>query len=260
MASYRAPGSDSDELPSMSLLGHLEELRKRLVWSIASLAVAFVPCWLYREEIVTFLSAPIKAIRPDLRLAFLGVTDPFLFYFKVATLAAVFLAAPFILYQFWAFVAPGLYRREKLYAVPFVVFASLFFVAGGAFAYYIAFPSAVHFLLDMGGQFEAVITIDRYFSFLMTVILGLGLMFELPILILLLSLLGVVTPGFLLRHFRWAVLIIFTLAAIITPTSDIVNLCIFAFPTLGLYLIGVGAAWIATRGRRKAAMKAAAAE
>jgi sec-independent protein translocase protein TatC len=117
----------------------------------------------------------------------------------------------------------------------------------------VAFPSAIHFLLDMGGQFEAVITIDRYFSFLLTVILGLGLMFELPILILLFALMGLVTPGFLMRHFRWAVLIIFVVAAVITPTSDIVNLCIFAVPTLGLYLLGVGAAWIATRGRRRAA-------
>src|SRR5262245_45454982 len=111
MAAYRAPGSEPDELPSMSLLGHLEELRKRLVWAVASLAVAFAPAWIYKEEIVTFLSAPIKAIRPNLRLAFLGVTDPFLFYFKVATLAAVFGAAPFILYQLYAFIAPGLYRR-----------------------------------------------------------------------------------------------------------------------------------------------------
>jgi sec-independent protein translocase protein TatC len=240
----------------MSLLDHLDELRRRLVRAIGALAVAFIPCWYFREPIVAFLSAPIKHFRPDLKLAFLGVTDPFLFYFKVSALASVFLAAPFILYQLWSFVAPGLYRKEKLYAAPFVIMATLFFVSGGAFAYYVAFPSAIHFLLDIGNQFQAVITIDRYFSFLLTVILGLGLMFELPILILLFALMGLVTPGFLMRHFRWAVLIIFIVAAVITPTSDVVNLCIFAVPTLGLYLLGVGAAWVATRGRRRAAAAA----
>lgn len=127
-------------------------------------------------------------------------------------------------------------------AAPFILCGSLLFFAGGAFAYYVAFPFAVEFLINMGKDFQPTITVDAYLSFLMTVILGLGLMFELPTLIFFLSRLGLVTPAFLMRHFRWAVLIIFVMAAVITPTPDVVNMCIFALPTLGLYLVGVGVA------------------
>jgi sec-independent protein translocase protein TatC len=180
------------------------------------------------------------------------VADAFLLYFKVAALAAVFLGAPFVLFQLWRFIAPGLYRKEKLYAIPFILFGSFFFLAGGAFAYYVAVPLAVRFLLNIGDQFQAMITIERYFSFLLAVILGLGLMFELPVLIFLLAGLGLVTPGFLLRKFRYAVVIIFIMAAIITPTPDVVNLCVFALPALGLYLLGIAAAAIVFRNRKKA--------
>ena len=130
-----------------------------------------------------------------------------------------------------------------------VVAGTFFFLAGGCFAYFVAFPFAVEFLLGMGEEFEAMITIERYFGFLMMVILGLGLMFEVPILIFLLARLGVVTPRFLMRHFRWAVLLIFIAAAILTPTPDIINLCIFALPTIALYLLGVGAAALVDRKR-----------
>jgi sec-independent protein translocase protein TatC len=228
----------------MSLLEHLEELRKRLLWSIISLAVAFVPCWIYVREIFHFLEGPLHKIRPDEKLVFLGLADPFLLYFKVAALAALCVAAPIILYQLWGFIAPGLYRKEKLYLAPFLLFGTLFFLGGGAFAYYVAFPTAADFLLKMGEGFEMQLTVERYFSFLLTMILGLGMMFELPIVILVLSALGVVTPGFLLRHFRWAVLIIFIVSAIITPTSDVVNLCVFGVPALLLYLLGIAAAYV----------------
>jgi sec-independent protein translocase protein TatC len=243
----------SDELARMSLMEHLEELRKRIFYSVVALAIAFVPCWVYVQKIFDFLAAPIQKIQPGLKLAFLGLTDPFILYFKVAALAALFLASPVVLYQLWAFVAPGLYRKERLLAIPFVFFTTIFFLAGGAFAYEVAFPFAAKFLLGMGANFQAVITIEKYFGFLLTVILGLGLMFELPVLILLLSLIGVVTPRFLLRYFRHAVVLIFIAAAIITPTPDIVNLCIFAVPALALYLLGVGAAFFAERFRKKKA-------
>lgn len=239
-----APSASEEDLDRMSLMEHLEELRKRILWSLVSLAVALWPCWAFREEIVAFLSRPLEAYDPKLKLSFLGVIDPFILYFKVAMLGAVFLASPFILYQLWRFVSPGLYRKEKMYAAPFILSATAFFLAGGAFGYYVAFPSALQFLLGMGKQFQAVITIERYFSFLMTVILGLGLMFELPILILLLCMIGIVSPYFLLRQWRFAVVIIFIVAAIVTPTPDVVNLCIFAAPACALYFLGVGAAFL----------------
>jgi sec-independent protein translocase protein TatC len=212
----------------------------------------FVGCWIFVEEIANFLARPIYRFLPEgTKLAFLGVTDPFILYVKVAALAALFVSSPLIFYQIWRFVAPGLYRRERRRALPFVFFGTLFFVAGGAFAYYIAFPFAIEFLLGMGEAFEAVITVERYFRFLLYVILGLGLMFELPVFIFLLAQMGVVTPGFLIRKFRWAVLLIFVAAAFVTPTPDVVNLCLFALPTIALYLLGVGAAALVVR-RKKA--------
>lgn len=236
----------------MGLLDHLDELRRRLVRALLAFVATFLLCFTFAEQIYAFLARPIEPHLPEgTRLVFLGITDPFILYIKVAALAGIFLASPLILYQVWAFVAPGLYRREKRVAVPFIFFGSLLFLGGGAFGYYIAFPFAVEFLLGVGKQFQPTITITSYLSFLMTVILGLGVMFEMPTLIFLLSRLGVVTPRFLLRHFRWAVLIIFTIAAIITPTPDVVNLCIFALPTLGLYLVGVGVAWIFTPEKKQ---------
>jgi sec-independent protein translocase protein TatC len=249
-----------EELSRMSLMEHLEELRKRIVWSVLAISIAFIPCWAYYRQIYKFLVAPLQAITPPgFKLSFLALTDPFILYFKMAAFAALFVAAPFLLYQLWAFISPGLYERERRLAAPFIFFTSLFFISGGAFGYYVAFPMGAGFLLNVGKDMNAVITADTYFGFLLTVILGLGLMFELPILILLLSLIGVITPGLLMRFWRHAVVIIFIIAAIITPTPDVVNLCIFALPAIGLYFLGVAAAYMAVRSkkRREAGMAAA---
>ncbi len=254
-----APGEE--ELPRMSLLDHLEELRRRIVWSLAFFLIAFMACWAYSKEIFHFLAVPVYRFLPEgTRLSFLGITDPFILYMKVAALAGAFLAAPVILWQVWGFISPGLYARERRWAAPFVIAGTFFFVAGGAFAYYVAFPFAAQFLLGVGVEFQAVITAEGYFSFLMTVILGLGLMFEMPVIIVILSQIGLVSPRFLMRHFRWAVIGIFTAAAILTPTPDIFNMCVFAFPTLGLYLLGVGVAALLRWRKAKAAAAAEAAD
>jgi len=242
----------------MSLMEHLEELRKRILWSVVFFAVAFFPCWAYYREIFRFLMAPLlKVTPPNFKLSYLGLSDPFILFFKMAALMAVFVSSPFLLYQIWRFVAPGLYQREKRLAFPFVLATTFFFLAGGAFGYYIAFPAAAKFFLGIGQDLNPVITADTYFGFLMTVIFGLGLMFELPVFVLILSFLGVVTPRFLLKYFRHAIVIIFIVAAIITPTPDVVNLCIFAIPACGLYVLGILGALFAARFRRK---RAAAAE
>ncbi|MEM8930373.1 MAG: twin-arginine translocase subunit TatC [Acidobacteriota bacterium] len=251
--SQHLPGdaTTGDDLPTMGLLDHLEELRQRLIRAVLALVVSFLVAWPFADRIYDFLSQPIKQHLPDdTKLAFLGVTDPFMVYVKVAFLAAIFASSPVILWQLWSFVAPGLYRRERRLAGPFIVFGSLLFLAGGAFAYYIAFPFAVEFLLGLGEQFQPTITVTSYLSFLMTIILGLGLMFELPTVIFFLARLGIVTPRFLMRHFRWAVLIIFVVSALITPTPDVVNLCLFALPTIALYLLGVGVAALFGPGSR----------
>lgn len=244
--------SPEDDLPRMSLLEHLDELRKRILHSLVAVTVGFFVCWPFADRIYGFLERPIKELLPEgKKLVFTGVTDAFILYIKVAALAAVFLSSPYLLYQIWKFVSPGLYKRERMYVLPFILFGSVFFIGGGAFAYYVAFPFAAEFLLDVGERFEPMLTIERYFRFLLTIMLGLGLMFELPVLIFLLSQMGLVTPRFLLRHFRWAVLAIFTVAAVITPTPDVVNLCLFALPTIGLYLLGIGASALVGRLQRR---------
>jgi sec-independent protein translocase protein TatC len=242
----------NEELPRMSLLEHLEELRKRLIRSLIALSICVAICLNWAPELLRFLAVPIyRFLPPGSKLAVLGVTDPILLYFKTALLAGTFLACPVLLWQAWQFVAPGLYAKERKWIGPFVAIGWLFFLAGGAFAYYVAFPLTVQFLLDMAADFAPVITADRYYGFLLTVVLGLGAMFELPLALTLASRVGLVSARFLMKHFRWAVLIIFIVAAVLTPTGDAVNLSIFAIPTVGLYLLGVlGAALF---GKRKPA-------
>jgi sec-independent protein translocase protein TatC len=158
--------------------------------------------------------------------------------------AGIILASPVILWQIWLFVAPALYRNERRWVWPFLVASVVFFLSGCAFGYYQAFPLVVGFLVGMGRPFQAVITINEYLSTATKVILGLGLCFEMPILVFFLARMGVVSEKWLLAKFKYAVLIIFFVAAVITPTPDITTQCVFAVPMILLYLLGVGVAWI----------------
>jgi sec-independent protein translocase protein TatC len=254
MASGGTRGAVGEELPRMSLLEHLTELRNRLLYMIAGVTVGFSVCWGFREEIVEFLVRPIQPFIPEgQKLKVFTPTESFVLYMKIVAVAACFLVAPFIIYQAWRFVAPGLYRRERGWSLVVVTIGSILFIGGGAFAYYVASPFALEFLVNFGsGQFDPDIRASYYLSFLLTMVLGLGLMFELPIFIFALAQIGVVTPRWLMRQFRWAVLIIFIAAAIITPTPDPFNLCLFALPAVFLYLLGVGAAAL-VQGKKKPA-------
>jgi len=248
-------------LPRMSLLEHLEELRRRILHGLLALVVAVAICFNWAPELLRFLAAPIyRYLPPGSKLAVLGVTDPFLLYFKSSLLAGVFVAFPFLLWQVWRFVAPGLYRRERRWIGPFVAVGWLFFIGGGAFAYYVAFPFMVEFLLGLAGDFETVITAERYYGFMLTIVLGLGLMFELPLVMTLAGRLGLVTPRTLMRHFRWAIVVIFTVSAIVTP-PDVLSQCLFAVPTVALYLLGVAGVWLSrprkTEGTEESAETAA---
>jgi sec-independent protein translocase protein TatC len=233
----------SEELPRMTLLEHLDELRRRLMVSVAALFVAFIGCWFVSRQIFDWLAVPIHdALPKGEKLAFTALADPFMLYVKVAALAAVFVSSPVLLHQVWLFVRPGLYARERRLVVPFVVFTTLFFVAGGYFGYLVAFPMVVRFLLGVGQDFQAVITIQSYFSMMSKILLGLGLVFEMPMLIFFFARIGLVTARQLLRWFRWAVLAIFVIAAVITPTPDVATQTVFAVPMIILYLVGVGVA------------------
>lgn len=240
-----AAEDEESELPAMSFLDHLEELRKRLLYSLISLLVGFGACFHYAPKIFLIVQQPILQylVKGD-KLAFTTLTSPFMLYMKVAFFAGIFVASPFILFQLWMFISPGLYRKERRYAAPFIIFATLFFVAGGWFGYTYVLPMACKFFIETGEGFKQVITIDDYFGFASKLILGMGLVFETPILIFFLARLGLVTPQFLLKNFKYAFLIIFIVAAIITPTPDMVTQTALAVPMVGLYLLGILVAYL----------------
>lgn len=249
-------------LTGMSFLEHLEELRRRVIYSLLSVAAGFGVAWYFAERIFELMQRPIvEALRNhkmDEKLVYLNPTEPFNLYLKVGLVAGLFLASPLVLYQVWLFISPGLYRREKRYVLPFLVFTVGLFLAGGYFGYRLVYPAALDFLLGYGEQFRPMITVGEYTDLFLTVILGLGLVFEMPVLVFFLALMGVVDAGFLWRNLRYAVLVIFMLAALLTPTTDIVNLCIFAAPMVALYLLSIGIAWLVHPKRRKARAQAKA--
>lgn len=244
----------SEELNGMSFLQHLEELRRRLLWSMLGIAVGFGVAWYYAERIFGWMQRPVvKALERnhlDTQLVYTSPTEPFNIYLKIGLIAGLFLASPWVLYQVWAFIAPGLYRKEKRYVLPFMFSTVGLFVAGGAFGYFIVYPAALEFLIGYGAQFKPMITIDKYTDLFLTVIAGMGVIFEMPVLIFFLALMGLVSPGFMWRNFRYAILIIFIIAAVLTPTTDIMNMCIFAAPMIVLYFVSIGVAWLVHPGRR----------
>ena len=239
---------------SMSFLQHLEELRRCIFRALVGVMLAFFVCFAYADQIYGFMERPLttilKAHGLDQHLVYFNPIDPFNLYVKLALICALFLASPWVLYQIWVFIAPGLYPKERRYVVPFVLFTSALFVLGGVFAYKYAFPLALDFLIGYAHRFTPQININEYFDLFATVVLGLGLVFELPTLIFFLSLLGLVDARFLIRNFRYAVLIIFVLAAAITPTADITTMMVFAAPMLGLYVLGIGIAYLFGKDRR----------
>jgi len=338
----------------MSFLDHLDELRRRLVYSVVAIGAAFCVCFALSGYIYDFLAVPIcvqvnkaeimqralggktqqqalkegdqiqyiftqdttlegvkvpggtaipaKVVRKDgvltarttqaivvnsaiIRADFdlptpIG-SDPaptrascqnglvlstvqgaFTLYMKVALYAAIAFAIPFILYQIWAFVAPGLYRHERKYIGPVLVMASVFFVLGATFAYKIAFPAACNYLigLQVEGGFKTLINAEDYLDLILMIMLGLGLVFQIPVIAFILGRIGLITPRMLWKSWRYAVIIIAIAAALLTPTADALNMIIFAAPMLGLYFLSILVVWIFGKPRRSESDVAALAE
>jgi sec-independent protein translocase protein TatC len=212
--------------------------------------------WGYRERIYAVMQRPIMdALRNHglaEKLVYLNPTDPFNLYLKIAMLAGLFLTSPFVLYQVWMFISPGLYRNEKRYVMPFMVSTITLFTLGGYFGYKIAYPRALDFFIGFSGQFQPMITVGEYTQLFLSIVLGMGLIFEMPILVFFLAFMGIMTPSFMIKNFRYAILVIFVLAAIVTPTPDIVNMCVFAAPMLALYALSIGVAWMVHPKQRQA--------
>ena len=238
------------ELPGMSLMEHLQELRKRIVHSAAYLAVGFVVAYVFHVKLYGLVQAPLD--RLGIKLNYTHPMDPLNLYLKVSLIGGAILASPFILYQVWLFIAPGLYQKERRFVVPFMAATVGLFLLGAGFGYFFVLPGALKILIiGFGSKFNPVVTIEEYTGFFLSIILGLGISFELPILIFFLALFGIVSPSFLWRNIRYAILIVFVIAAIICPSPDPWTMCIYAIPMLALYVLGIGVAWYVHPSRRK---------
>jgi sec-independent protein translocase protein TatC len=239
---------DVEDTHPMPLAVHLEELRKRIIFSVAGVLVGFLSCWSCADRIFDVMQQPIiQALRHhglSGGLVYLSPTEPFNLYLEVGMFTGLFAASPFVFYQVWLFIAPGLYRNEQRYVLPFLSGTVGLFIAGGLFGYKMVYPASLDFLIGYGQRFQPMITIGEYTKLFLTIIVGLGLIFEMPILVFFLALMRVITARWMWRNLRYAILAIFVVAAIVTPTSDILNLCLFAAPMVALYAVSIGVAWL----------------
>jgi sec-independent protein translocase protein TatC len=239
------------DLPGMSLMEHLDELRRRIIHSAAYLAVGFIIAWLFKEWLLKFLQAPLLKIGKS--LVFTHPMDALNLNLQVSLLAGAIFASPFILYQVWLFIAPGLYQKERRFVVPFMGATVGLFLLGAGFGYFYVLPGAIKILVvQFGHDFTPMITIEDYSSFFLSIILGLGISFEMPILIFFLAMFGVVSPRFLWKNIRYAILAVFLVAAVICPSPDPWTMCIYAIPMLTLYMIGILVAWWVHPSRKRA--------
>src|SRR5580658_6601060 len=239
------------ELPGVSLMEHLEELRKRIVHSAIYLAIGFFVAYAFHERLYGFVQAPLDKL--GIKLNYTHPMDPLNLYLQVSFIGGAILASPFVLYQVWLFIAPGLYQKERRFVIPFMLATVTLFLGGAAFGYYYVLPGALKIpIVDFGHNFTPMVTIEEYSSFFLSIILGLGISFEMPILIFFLAMFGIVSPRFLWKNIRYAILIVFIVAAFICPSPDPWTMCIYAVPMLTLYLIGIAVAWWVHPSRRKA--------
>ena len=229
-----------DSAEKQPFLSHLEELRKRLVVCAIGVGAGFVIAYIFAERLFQLLVAPLKAVMPEGdQLIFTNLPEMFFAYIKVAFIAGIMAASPLIFYQLWMFIAPGLYRKEKKMAIPFVISSTILFVGGALFGYFVVFPFGFKFFIGFSNEYvKALPSVKQYFSFSMKLLFAFGVVFELPVIIFFLSKMGIVTPQFLRQKRKYAILLTFALAAILTP-PDVITQCMMAGPLIVLYEIGI---------------------
>jgi sec-independent protein translocase protein TatC len=240
------PTAPEDDV-HLSLRDHLLELRQRLKWSLIWLMVGFCLCYWKSTEIFHFMMQPVLSALPDgeRALHYSSSMEPFMIYLKVGLYAGLFVACPFIFWQIWLFIAPGLYRRERRAVIPFVLCATLFFIGGATFCYTVILPPAFQFLIGTAGpDIKPVLMMDEQLGLVMTMLLAFGIVFELPLILTLLAMIGIVDWKFLSKYRRHAIVLNVIIAAIVTPTGDPFNLALMAVPMMACYELGVLGAWI----------------
>jgi sec-independent protein translocase protein TatC len=232
------------------LIAHLGEFRKRLVACAIAVGIGFAVSYAFSEELFQILAMPLKRnLAEGERLVFTNLPDMFFVYLKTAFVAGLLLSSPFIFYQIWMFIAPGLYRREKRLVIPFIFFSTLLFVGGGLFGYFVVFPFGFKFFLSFENEFlQALPSVKQYFSLSIKLLFAFGLVFELPVIIFFLARIGAVTPSSLRKKRKYAILLSFIAGAILTP-ADVITQFMMAVPLVILYEVGIIAAMVA--GRKK---------
>jgi sec-independent protein translocase protein TatC len=229
----------------MTFLEHLDELRRRIAHAVAALLVGFVIAFTFIDRVFAFVYQRLTNDVPGGKLIFTEPGEAFFLWIKIAALTGVLIASPYIMWQVWLFIAPGLYAKEKRLAIPFVISSSALFVTGAAFSHYFVFPAAWTFFASFSNDYlEFLPRIEPVFGLYVKLMLGLGLVFQMPVLMFVLARLGVVSARFLLRNFKYAVLLIFITAAIITPDGNPVSQILVGAPMVVLYLVGVVVAWL----------------
>lgn len=243
---------DDDAAGKMGFLEHLDELRKRIIWAISAVFVGFLIAFLFIQPLFDFIMKPLQATLPaGGRLIYTEPSEAFVLYIKIAAIGGLLLATPAVFAQVWLFVAPGLYQHEKKMAIPFVVLSSLFFVAGAAFSHYVVFPMTWRFFVGFSNDYLSFMPrIAPAFSMYLKLLIGMGLVFQMPTLVLFLARMGVITARWMLRHFKYAVLAIFIISAVVTPGGDPMSQTAMAAPMVLLYLLSILLAWMFGKKKR----------
>lgn len=236
-----------DDVP-MSILGHLNELRRRLCRIVIIVILGFVAFYCVSEPLYDFLSAPLKACMPEgSKLIYTSPQGAFFTYMKVALVASLFGTSPFSFYQIWAFIAPGLYREEKKAVLPLAFFSSIFFLSGATFCFFLVFPIAFQFFMGFATEtIVPMISVEEYLSFALKLLIAFGIVFEMPLFAYFLSRFGILSPDFMRRSRRYAILLIFVVAAILTP-PDVFSQCLMAIPMLLLYEVSIYVSAVASK-------------
>ena len=236
----------------MSFLEHLDELRRRIIYALIGVAVGFVISCFFIKNIFDFIMKPMQAmLPPGQTLVYTEPSEAFSLYIKMAVIAGIFIASPMVMSQVWLFIAPGLYSHEKKFAIPFVLMSSFFFVLGAAFSHYVVFPMTWKFFASFATDYLTYMPrVEPAFSTYFKMLLAFGLVFQMPTVVLFLARMGLVTGRFLMKNFKYAILIIFIAAAIITPSGDMFNQSIMAGPMILLYLLSASLAAIFGKKRR----------
>jgi len=239
---------EDDESPGgrMSFLEHLDELRRRIIYCCLAIGVGVVVGFVFINQVFNFIFEPTRRVLPaGSKLIYTQPGEAFSLYVQIALIVGLVIAAPFIMYQVWMFVAPGLYANEKRLAIPFVVLTTLGFLVGTAFNHYISFPYMMTFFASFNTKELAFMPrLDDVFGLYSKMLIGMGLVFQMPTVVYFLAKIRVITARFLSKNFKYALLIIFVIAAVITPTGDMMTQLIFAAPMLGLYVLSIVIAWM----------------